>query len=106
MTGIIWIPEEPVPMTPTRRPEKSTPSSGQSPLWYQLPLKLSNPGKFGTLGSERLPVAMMQNGAWKTSPLAVVTIHRSVVLSKAADTTRVPVRMNCLSSRRSATWLM
>ena len=29
MIGIAWIPEEPVPITPTRMPVKSTPSWGQ-----------------------------------------------------------------------------
>jgi hypothetical protein len=33
MTGIDWMPEEPVPMTPTRMPVKSTPSCGQWPVW-------------------------------------------------------------------------
>ena len=32
MIGIDWIADEPVPMTPTRRPVKSTPSCGHSPV--------------------------------------------------------------------------
>jgi hypothetical protein len=30
MIGMDWMPELPVPITPTRRPVKSTPSCGQS----------------------------------------------------------------------------
>ena len=33
MTGIDWMPDEPVPITPTRWPVKSTPSCGQWPVW-------------------------------------------------------------------------
>ena len=33
MIGIDCTPEEPVPMIPTRRPVKSTPSWGQVPVW-------------------------------------------------------------------------
>jgi hypothetical protein len=32
MIGIDWIADEPVPMTPTRRPVKSTGSCGQWPV--------------------------------------------------------------------------
>ena len=39
MSGIICTPDEPVPITPTRRPVKSTPSCGHRPVWYHLPLK-------------------------------------------------------------------
>jgi hypothetical protein len=34
---------------------------------------------------------MMQNGAWKASPSAVVTVQRVVSRSKAADITRASV---------------
>ena len=60
MMGIDWTPDEPVPITPTRNPVKSTPSWGHRPVWYHLPLKLSKPAMFGLRGVERLPVAMMQ----------------------------------------------
>jgi hypothetical protein len=33
ITGTDWIAEEPVPMTPTRKPVKSTSSCGQLPVW-------------------------------------------------------------------------
>jgi hypothetical protein len=32
MIGIDWMAEEPVPITPTRWPLKSTPSCGQRPV--------------------------------------------------------------------------
>ena len=89
MCGIICTPDEPVPMTPTRSPVKSTPSCGHSPVWYHLPLKLFRPGMPGVRGVDRLPVAMMQNGAVTVSPLSVLTVHRLVRLLKAADRMRV-----------------
>ena len=33
ITGIDWIADEPVPITPTRWPVKSTASCGQWPVW-------------------------------------------------------------------------
>ncbi|HEY1411922.1 MAG TPA: hypothetical protein VGF36_07260 [Rhodopila sp.] len=33
ITGIDWIADDPVPMTPTRLPVKSTPACGQWPVW-------------------------------------------------------------------------
>ena len=33
ISGIDWTADEPVPITPTRRPVKSTPSCGQRPVW-------------------------------------------------------------------------
>ncbi len=60
MIGIICTPDEPVPITPTRNPVKSTPSCGHRPEWYHLPWKLSMPLKSGTRGVERLPAAMTQ----------------------------------------------
>ena len=89
MCGIICTPDEPVPMTPTRSPLKSTPSCGHRPVWYHLPLKLFRPGMLGVRGVERLPVAMTQNGAVTVSPLSVLTVHRLVLLLKAADRMRV-----------------
>ena len=43
----------------------------------------------GVRGVERLPVAMMQNGAVTVSPLSVLSVHRLVLLSKVADLMRV-----------------
>ena len=55
MCGIACTPDDPVPITPTRSPVKSTPSCGQRPVWYHCPLKSDRPGKSGTRGVERLP---------------------------------------------------
>ena len=44
ITGIDCTPLEPVPMTPTRLPVKSTPSWGHAPVWYQSPSNESQPG--------------------------------------------------------------
>ena len=46
--GIDWIADDPVPMTPTRWPVRSTPSCGQCPVWYVGPAKLSTPGISGS----------------------------------------------------------
>ena len=58
--GIDWMAEDPVPITPTRLPLKSTPSWGHRPVWYQSPPKPSSPGMSGMFVAERHPVAMMQ----------------------------------------------
>ena len=51
--------DEPVPITATRLPVKSTPSSGQRPVCQLGPLKVSAPGSSASsLGIERQPVAM------------------------------------------------
>ena len=58
--GISWMPVEPVPMTPTRLPASSTPSSGQRALWYQSPSKSSSPSIAGRCTDDRHPEAMTQ----------------------------------------------
>ncbi len=58
MIGIDWIPLEPVPITPTRRPVKSTPSWGQRLVAYTGPAKRSMPAMSGSLGIDRHPVAI------------------------------------------------
>ena len=37
INGTDWMAEDPVPITATRWPVKSTPSWGQCPVWYHLP---------------------------------------------------------------------
>ncbi len=59
--GMHWIADDPVPTTPTLRPEKSTPSCGHSPVWYVSPWNASSPSNAGVFAVERDPVAMMQN---------------------------------------------
>ena len=68
MIGIDWIADDPVPMTPTRWPVKSTPSWGQWPVWYQLPRNVSMPGISGVFDVDRQPTAMMKCWAETSSP--------------------------------------
>ena len=58
MIGIDWMPEDPVPMTATRLPVKSTGSSGQCAVWYVSPAKVSRPSKFGVIAADSGPVAI------------------------------------------------
>ena len=74
--GIAWTAVEPVPITPTRLPAKSTPSCGQRAVWHASPRNDSRPGISGHLGFDRQPVAMMQNCAENRSPASVSTIQR------------------------------
>src|SRR5438067_11589611 len=100
MMGIDWTPDEPVPITPTRNPVKSTPSWGHNPVWYHSPLKLSKPGRLGVRGVERLPVAITQKRAAAALPLSVLTVHVFVLLSKSASFIRVLDSMFGLRSKR------
>ncbi len=56
--GSTWMPDEPVPITATRWPVKSTPSCGQRLVWYTGPANVSRPGTSGALGTDRQPVAI------------------------------------------------
>ena len=58
ITGIDWIAEEPVPMTATRRPVRSTPSCGQRLVKYTSPWKRSVPSMSTSFGIDRQPVAI------------------------------------------------
>ena len=49
MIGIDWMADDPVPMTPTRWPVKSTPSWGQWPVWYQVPREALDARDLGQL---------------------------------------------------------
>ena len=55
MTGIDWMPDEPVPMTPTRMPVKSTPSCGQWPVWYVGPGEALDARDLGQLRMRQAP---------------------------------------------------
>ena len=103
MIGIDWMPELPVPITPSRLPVRSTPSRGQCPVWNVSPRKLSMPGTSGVFDADRHPVAMITNWAPTTSPVSVVTVQRPP--SYTAETTRVSKVMSRRRSNRSATWL-
>jgi hypothetical protein len=58
ISGIDWMPDEPVPMTATRLPVKSTPSCGQRPVKKTCPWKRSAPSISGSFGTDRQPVAI------------------------------------------------
>ena len=74
MIGIDWMPDDPVPMTATRLPVKSTGSCGQCAVWYTSPAKVLRPGKSGVNAADSGPVAMTQNRA--RDDLARVGGHR------------------------------
>ena len=52
------MPDEPVPITPTRLPVKSTPSCGQRLVKYTSPWKRSVPSMSSSFGIDRQPVAI------------------------------------------------
>src|SRR5262249_22824517 len=60
LCGVGWMADEPVPITATVLPVKSTPSFGQRPVCHVGPLKSAAPGMSGSLGTERHPVAITQ----------------------------------------------
>ncbi len=104
ISGIAWIADEPVPMTATRFPLKSTGSCGQRPVWKVVPANVSRPGMSGVLVDERQPVAMMTKRAVYASPASVRTSQRSAASSKTAAATRVFNVTSRRRSKRSATW--
>ena len=73
---MVWMPDEPVPITPTRWPVKSTASCGQCPVWYCRPWKLLRPAKSGTRALDRQPAAEITKRALSTSPGSVATRQR------------------------------
>ena len=75
MAGISCTPLDPVPMTATRLPAKSTGVAGHSPVWYDSPRKSSRPGTSGKYGTERTPVAATKNRARSSEPSPVTTVH-------------------------------
>ncbi len=105
ITGIAWIAEDPVPITATRLPVKSTPSCGHQPVWYVSPRKLSRPSISGSLAADRQPVAITTNRASIRPPVSVSTSQRSAVSSNVARVTRVRKLMSRRRPSRSATWL-
>ena len=88
ISGMDWMAEEPVPITATVLPVKSTPSLGHLPVCQDAPLKLSLPGNCGSFGTDRQPVAITHQRAVSTSPLSVSTVHRLDASSKRAERIR------------------
>ena len=76
ITGMAWIADAPVPMTPTRSPDRSTGSCGQSPVCRERPAKLSAPGNAGLFAVDRQPTAVTTYVADACAPSSVVIVHR------------------------------
>ena len=76
MTGMAWMPEAPVPITPTRWPVKSTGSRGHIPVCSERPAKLSAPLNSGTFAVDRQPTAVMTKRAVAVWPCSVRSVHR------------------------------
>ena len=104
-TGISCTPVEPVPMTPTRLPLRSTSSLGQRLVNSEVPAKVSIPAMSGSSGTERMPDAATTNGAANDSPASVFTVHVASSSSNVIATTLVLNRMSRRRSSRSATKL-
>ena len=103
MIGIDWTPDEPVPITATRLPVKSTPSCGQRVVEYTSPRKRSTPSMSGIFGSDRQPVAITKKRQRISSPRSVRIRQREASSSQAAFSTRVEKRMSRRRSCLSAT---
>ena len=88
------MPDDPVPITPTRLPVKSTPACGQCAVWYTSPSKESSPSIGGMFAFDSGPTAKITKRADTTSPVSVRTSHRSVSSSRIASVTRVPKVMS------------
>ena len=76
MIGIDWMPDDPVPITATRLPVKSTASAGQCAVWYTSPANVDRPGKSGVNAADSGPVAITANRAVTDSPVSVLTVQR------------------------------
>ena len=98
ISGMDWMPDEPVPITATRWPVKSTPWCGQRPVEYTAPWKRPAPGMSGSLGTDRQPLAMMTCCALMLASLLVRTRQRWAAASQCAASTLV---LKSMSRRRS-----
>ena len=58
-SGSTWTPDDPVPISPTRRPVRSTGSDGQADVEYCAPVKSSAPSNRGRFAADSAPVAVM-----------------------------------------------
>ena len=104
ITGMICTPLDPVPMTATRLPAKSTGVAGQRPVWCCSPRNSSRPGTSGKYGTESTPVAAMRNRARSSVPSLTTTVHVPDDSSYTADVTLASKRMWRRRSNRSTTW--
>ena len=104
--GSTGSPDEPVPITPTRRPAKSTPSWGQRPVWYDRAGERVDARDLGLLGGRE--AARRHDEELREHAVAAVGLddHRCASSSQVAAVTRVSNRMSRRRSNRSATWSM
>jgi hypothetical protein len=98
ISGIDCTPDEPVPITATRWPVKSTPWCGQRPVEYTGPWKRPAPGMSGALGTDRQPLAMMTCWALMLASVLVRMRQRLAAASQCAASTLV---LKSMSRRRS-----
>ncbi len=92
------MPDEPVPITATRLPLKSTPWCGQRLVKYTAPWKRLAPAISGALGTDRQPLAMMQKRALTGASVLVRMCQRWAASSQCAASTWV---LKSMSRRRS-----
>ena len=97
------MPDEPVPITATRLPVKSTGSFGQSPVCRLTPAKVSAPGNRGRLAVDRQPTAVTTYLAVAMCPSAVRSVQRLAASSYSMAVTSVRKVNSLRRSRRSAT---
>ena len=94
--GANWAALQPVPMTPTRLPVRST-SWSQRAEWNAGPANDSRPSIFGSWGRFSWPTALMTALArsvpsWPSAS-TVCTVHVAVASSYSTDETSVLKRM-------------
>ncbi len=75
MAGTTCTPLDPVPITATRLPAKSTGVAGHRPVWYEAPRNRSRPGTSGKYGTESTPVAAMRNRVRNSAPSPATAVH-------------------------------
>ena len=75
------MPDEPVPMTATRLPVKSTPSCGQVEVKYTSPANRSAPSMSAAFGIDRQPLAITRWRQLTSSPRSVRTCHSDAASS-------------------------
>ena len=95
---IVWIAHAPVPIIPTRFPEKSTSSWGHLAVWYAGPLKVSLPSMFGRVNADNGPNAVIKKRATYSSFVFVLTVHKLFCWSKTHASTLLS---NLISRRKS-----
>jgi hypothetical protein len=101
MAGTVWIALQPVPMTATRLPVRST-SWRHRAVWKAGPSNCSSPGIGGTDGTDSWPQAVTSTSA-SCVPAVVSTTQRLRSASHSAPVTSVLVRTRSKTPWRRAT---